>query len=319
MKSDMGFGMAASDRIGQRLKLQDLRLFVTVVETGSMGRAARRLNTSQPNISRAIADLEHTLRVQLLDRHRQGVAPTEYGRALLDCGLAVFDDLEQGVKKIEYLADPTGGELRIGSPPPIAASYVAAVIDRLSRRYPRMVFDLMAAETAPLYRLLGERSLDLLVARHFGAPADRRLNFEILYRDSYVVAAGALSPWARRRRIALADLAKEPWVLPPPDSVIGAAATELFQAGGVDFPAVTVITVPQEVRASLAATGHFLTIFPTTAIRFFSKRPEIKVLSVELQAAPAPVAIVTIKNRQLSPIAQRFIEQARDLAKPLAI
>ena len=83
--------------------------------------------------------------MRLLDRHRQGVEPTEYGRALLDCGVAVFDDLRQGVKNIEFLADPTAGEVRIGSKPFVAASFVSAVVDRLSRRYPRIVFHLVAA------------------------------------------------------------------------------------------------------------------------------------------------------------------------------
>ena len=136
--------MQLSDRIGRRMKLQDLHVLMTVVQAGSMGKAAQRLNTSQPNISRSIADLEHALGVRLLDRHRQGVEPTEYGRALLDGGVAVFDDLRQAVKNIEFLADPTAGEVRIGCNPSLAASFVSAVIDRLSRRYPRIVFHLVA-------------------------------------------------------------------------------------------------------------------------------------------------------------------------------
>src|SRR4051812_43502432 len=102
----MGGVMQLSDRIGRRLKLQDLHVLITVVQTGSMGKAAERLNTTQPNVSRSIAELEHTLGVRLLDRSRQGVEPTEYGRALLDCGVAVFDELRQGVKNIEFLANP---------------------------------------------------------------------------------------------------------------------------------------------------------------------------------------------------------------------
>ena len=65
------------------------------------------------------------------------------------------------------------------------------------------------------------------------------------------------------------------------------------------------------------ATGRFLTIFPTSAVRFLSARPDLKVLPVELPTAPDPVAIVTIKNRRLGPAAQRFAEQARALAKTL--
>src|SRR5215475_2086428 len=132
--------MQASDRIGRRIKLQDLHVFLAVVQAGSMGKAARQLNTSQPNISKSMADLEHALGVRLLDRHRQGIEPTESGRALLDCGVAVFDDLRQGVKNIEFLNDPTAGDVRIGSIAPLATSFVSAVIDRLSRRYPRIGF-----------------------------------------------------------------------------------------------------------------------------------------------------------------------------------
>src|SRR5215813_15324462 len=107
--------MQLSDRIGRRIRLQDVHVLMTVVQAGSMGKAARQLNTSQPNISKSIADLEQALGVRLLDRQRQGVEPTAYGRALLDCGTAVFDDLRQGVKNIESLADPAAGEVRIGS------------------------------------------------------------------------------------------------------------------------------------------------------------------------------------------------------------
>src|SRR5262245_6966376 len=140
----MGEDMSLSDRVGRRIKLHDLHMLMTVVQAGSMGKAAERLNTVQPSISRSIAELEHALGVRLLDRHRQGVEPTEYGRALLDCGVAVFDDLRQGVKNIEFLADPATGEARIGGNPFLTATFTAAVVDRLSRRYPRIVFHLEA-------------------------------------------------------------------------------------------------------------------------------------------------------------------------------
>src|SRR4051812_26190685 len=107
--------MQVSDRIGRRMKLHDLHVLMTVVQAGSMSKAAALLNTGQPAISRSIADLEHTIGIRLLERNRQGVEPTEYGRALLAGGAAVFDDLRQAVKNIEYLADPTVGEIRVGS------------------------------------------------------------------------------------------------------------------------------------------------------------------------------------------------------------
>ena len=195
--------------------------------------------------------------VRLLDRNRQGVEPTEYGRALLDCGVAVFDDLRQGVKNIEFLADPTAGEVRIGSNPFLAASFVSAVVDRLSRRYPRIVFHLVTGHAETLHRELSERNVDLLIARRFGPIADERLDFEFLFDDSYVVVAGAQNPWVRRRRIELAELVNESWVLPPPESVIGSVVMEAFRASGLDYPRATVVTDSSEVRISLLATGRF--------------------------------------------------------------
>ena len=92
--------MQLSDRIGRRLKLHDLHVLMAVVEAGSMSKAAKLLNTGQPAISRSIADLEHALGVRLLERNRYGVKPTEFGRALLEGGTAVFDNLRQTVTGI---------------------------------------------------------------------------------------------------------------------------------------------------------------------------------------------------------------------------
>jgi DNA-binding transcriptional LysR family regulator len=311
--------MQLSDRIGRLMKLQGLHVLMTVVQAGSMGKAAERLNTSQPNVSRSIAELEHALGVRLLDRHRQGIEPTEYGRALLDCGVAVFDDLRQGVKNIEFLADPTAGEVRIGSVAALAASVVSAVIDRLSRRFPRMVFHVVTADTETLRRELTGRNVDLLIARRLGHLfSEEQYGFEVLYDDSYVIAAGTKSPWVRRRRIELVELATESWVLPPPESGIGPVHVEAFRASGLDYPRSTVVASSQEVRMSLLATGRFLTIFPTSVLRFSTNRLELKILPVELPLARVPTGIVTLKNRKLSPVAGVFIEHTREVAKPTA-
>lgn len=175
--------MQWSDRIGRRIKLQDLHILMTVVQAGSMGKAARHLNTSQPNISKSIADLEHALSVRLLDRHRRGIEPTEYGRALLDGGVAVFDELRQTVKNIEFLADPRACEVRLGCNAFLAASFASAVVDRLCRRYPRIMIHLTTGYFEGLRHELIERNVDLLIVRKTGPAIDERLNFEFLFDE----------------------------------------------------------------------------------------------------------------------------------------
>ena len=309
--------MQLSDRIGRRIKLHDLHVLMAVVQAGSMNKAAALLNTGQSAISRSIADLEHTVGTMLLDRSPQGVAPTRSGRALLDGGAAAFDDLRQAVKNIEFLADPAAGEVRIGCTPLLAASFASAVIDRLSRRYPRMVYHLTTGYVETLHRDLSERNVDLLIARRFGPIEDEQVSFELLFDDSSVVAVGAQSRWARRRRTDLAELVNESWVLPPPGSGIASLAKEAFRVRGLDYPRTVVITDSPQVRMSLLETGHFVTIFPASALKFPGKRAEIKALPIELPNVRVPNGIVTLKDRPLGPAAERFVACARDIAKPL--
>ena len=136
--------MPWNDRTKRQLKLRDLDILMAVIQAGSMGKAAG-LNMSQPAVSKAIADLEHTLGVRLLVRSQQGIEPTPYGLALVKRGVAVFNELRQGVQDIEFLADPTA-ELRIGATEPVAAAIVSPVIDQLSRQYPRMAFQVVGGD-----------------------------------------------------------------------------------------------------------------------------------------------------------------------------
>lgn len=307
--------MELSERIGRRIKLQDLHVLMTVAQAGTMGKAAQRLRTSQPAISRSIAGLEHALGVRLLERTTQGVEPTDCGRALLDGGAAVFDVLRHAVKKIEFLADPTSGEVHVGSTVFTAASFVSAAIDRFSRRYPNVKFQLATDSWEGLHRDLRQRKVDFLITRRFGADRQDSLDFEFLFDESFVVAAGSRSPLAKLRRIALRDLVNESWVLPPPESVISSIAMQAFAESGLDYPSAAVVTLTPEVRMALVATGRFITIFPASMVRFSAKRSEIKVLPLQLGTARVPTGIVTLQNLSLSPVANLFIASCRDLAK----
>ena len=182
--------MQPHDHIRRRMKLHDLHILMTVVQAGSMNKAAALLNSTQPAVSRSIGDLEQTMGVPLLDRSPRGIVPTDYGRALLEGGAAVFDDLRQTLKNIEFLDDPSAGSVRIGCSPLLAASFVSAVIDRVSRRFPRVEFQLVSAPVETVHRDLHERNLDLLITRRVGPIADERLSFEFLFDDSLVVVAG---------------------------------------------------------------------------------------------------------------------------------
>src|SRR5262245_27702773 len=182
------------ERIQRRISLHDLRVLMCVIQAGSMGKAAKRLATSQPAVSRSIAELESALGVRLVDRSPQGIEPTRYGRALLRRGLSVFDELTQGIKDVRFLADPTAGNLRIGASIAIAAGFVSTVIDRLCQRYPGLAFHVLATDTATAYGALMDRQIDLAVLHIIEPIPEEHVDAETLLGDPHVVVAGALNP-----------------------------------------------------------------------------------------------------------------------------
>jgi DNA-binding transcriptional LysR family regulator len=310
--------MRPIDRFERRLKLHDVRVLMSAVEAGSMAKAAQRLGTSQPAVSRSIADLEHTLGVRLLERSAWGVAPTQYGEAIVRRGVAVFDELRQGVKDIEFLADPTAGELRIGCPEPIASGPVMAVINRLTRRHPRIVFHVMTGNAPSTHRGLVERTIEVGITRVVGRLDEEVLRVETLFDDELVVAAGANNPLTRRRRIDLAELAHEKWAMPLRESFTMALAAEAFRARGLEPPHATVVTPSQSLRNRLLVTGGFLTMIHGLALAVPNRFPTIRPLPVAMPTARRPIAIITLKKRVLSPLAESFIASIRSIAKPLA-
>ncbi|HVG51891.1 MAG TPA: LysR family transcriptional regulator, partial [Xanthobacteraceae bacterium] len=173
-----------------------------------MARAAAQLNLTQPAVSKAMSELEHMLGVRLLDRNRQGIEPTPHGRALLKRGLAIFDELRQGVSEIESLSDPTAGEVRVAASDPIAVGPLPVVIDQLSKSHPRMTIHVTQYAVAslhhriPRYGPLRDRDVDLFVGQIVDAQS-ADLQTEKLFDDRIAVISGARSHWVRRRKIAL--------------------------------------------------------------------------------------------------------------------
>jgi len=305
-------------RIGRKIKLRDLHILLAVVQARSMAKAGIQLAVSQPAVSKAIAEMEHALGVPLLDRGSRGVEPTRYGRALIKRSLAVFDELKQGIKEIEFLSDPTVGEICIGSTEPLSAGLVTSVIDRLSSQHPLMSFQVVQGDPATLLRYLGERNVEIVLARMSDRCVDEHMNADILFEDTAVVVAGAQSRWMRRRQITLADLVTERWVFYAPDSIFGRVMAKAFHDNGLESPRAAVITSSHSMRTSLLATGHFLSMLPAHALKFSAKQAGMRALPIELPSTKQPIGLFTLKNRVLSPLAQLFIDCAREVAKPLA-
>ncbi|HSN42381.1 MAG TPA: LysR family transcriptional regulator [Burkholderiales bacterium] len=305
-------------RIARRVKLRDLQILSAAVRWGSMAKAATHLGMSQPSVSEAMRNLEDALGVRLLDRSHRGIEATIYAQALLRRADVVFDELKQGVRDIQFLANPSVGEVTIGCPESLAAGFVPAVVDRLSRRYPKVAVHVVSAQPGEQeFRELRERSVDLLLGRLFKPVTADDVAADLLCNDAFFVVAGAHTAWARRRRIDLAELMNEPWILFPETSLSGAYIEAGFQAQGLQLPQRRLTSFSMQLRFHLLATGRFLTVLHESVLTFNAKRWALKRLPTTLPVKPMPIAMFTLKNRTLSPIVQLLIEQMKGVARSM--
>jgi DNA-binding transcriptional LysR family regulator len=301
-------------RIGRRVRLRDLHVLLTVVRWGSMARAANRLSVSQPAVSKSIADLEQTLGVRLLDRGPRGVEPTLYGRTLVQRGLAVFDELRQGVGEIEFLANSTSGEVRVGCHESLVPALLPGVIEQLHEKHPGVIVHIeqMSLPISIEVQQLRERHVDLIIGRGIFAIPEDDLQSEILFDEPFIVVAGVHSPWARRRKLELAELQEQKWILYPPEEAPGALIRQAFRDHGLEFPRARVTTMSYHLRDILLTTGDYLTVIPACMLSVLNaKRPTVKRLPVELGVQARSVAIFTLKNRTLNRVAELFLQCVR--------
>jgi DNA-binding transcriptional LysR family regulator len=301
----------------RRIKLRQLEVLIAVAQAGNMAKAASQLAITQPVISKTIADLESTVGMRLFDRNRRGVELTLYGRALFDRSVAIFNDLKTAVAELETLSDPTAGELRIGSSDAVAAGMLTVIIDRLSRQYPRLRFEVtLGGGLIDLqYRELQARSLDLVIGR-LPSAIPESVDVTFLYQDPSFVVAGAKSEWVRRRRkIDLADLTGESWCLPSLENYPWSLIADAFKDRGSEPPRSIVTTRSVQLLTGLVETGQFLTILPRTVLNFRPTGSQLKIVPVKLGMRTYPIGIATLKDRTLKPAVQLFVACAQQVIK----
>ena len=303
--------MLWDDRIGRRLRLKDLHTLEVVAEAGSMAQASRQLALSQPAISKAIVDMEHTLGAALLERSAHGVALTDCGRLLLSRSRVIFDELREGVKDIQNLSDPTRGEIRVGTTEPITG-FLSEVISQMSRTYPHIRYQVIVSDTTTLVRDLRERALDIVVSRWTQSAVADDLAAEVLMRAPLAVLADRHHPLVKRRKLSLADTMHEAWTLSPPDSFLGRVVVDVFRRRKLPLPAAVVTTLSIHMRLNLLASGRFLTMLPARMVRQRANKAWLRALNIDLPESSGPIASITVKKRATGGALRLFQEACRN-------
>lgn len=189
------------------MELRQLRYFVAVAEAGNISRAAQRIFLTQPALSRQIKALEEAIGHRLFERAAHSIRLTPAGEVLLREARELLGHADQVWETVR--AAGRGTRLRVGYAPSLASGLLAAAVESFSRSHPGARIELLDCSTAEMRAGLESDTLDVAVTVGQDS-AGRGLQWTPLIRSAWRLAVNRRHPLARRARVTLAEVAREP-------------------------------------------------------------------------------------------------------------
>jgi molybdate transport repressor ModE-like protein len=243
-----------------------LLIFRTVAREGSISAAARELGWTQPAVSQHLRALERSAGCALLLRGAGGVELTEPGRVLLARADALAVQLHMAEEELADLTALRRGRVRLAAYPSAAATLVPRAVAGLRARHPDIDVELTEAEPPEALALLSAGDVDLALVFSYDGEPERGFVWRPLADESVLLVVGADHPAGTRRRLTLADLADEPWI-------VGCercrAHTVRLCAEAGFAPAVRHVSDDYVVVQNLVAVGLGVTLLPRSALDAF--------------------------------------------------
>ena len=292
-----------------------IQILLAIAQHGSFSAASQALNTSQPALSNRIAQLERQLGTRIFDRGRHGATLTDVGHLLLRHARALDAVLQQAQTEVELKKRGMVGPLVIGLTP------VAAIelVPRALAEFPASKIAVSTTEELDevLLGKLGASELDLIV----GTIGLRMANFPVeeehLLESSFAVAVNANHKFRHRRRISLRELTEEQWALPPPGGAYRRYVEAIFLNNGIAFPLGCWTANTWVSLKAIVQHTNCVALLPRHTVRLEEKAGVLRAIRLADPSPARPIGIIHARSRPLSPVAERFREALRKVAKTI--
>lgn len=287
------------------------RAFLETADAGSLSRAARQLEISQPSLTVQIQRLEAHLGTPLFDRHGRGVTLTEAGKALYPRARRILDDVRDTEETIRRERADGAGTLSVGAIPTVAPYVLPAAVQRLRARHAAMRVELREDYSAVLAKLLLDGSLDVVIA---ALPyAFDHLDTEVLGTDALVVAVPASHAAVRTGRITLAQLRDAPTVTLDPAHCLGEQVAGFCSSRQVS-PSVVCRSAQLATVLEFVGAGVGISIVPAMAAARHNT-PQCAYVPLAEHSLQREIVAVWRRGAAKSPQARAFVECVREVVR----
>ncbi len=295
----------------QNIELRHLKYFLAVAEELNFGRAAERLNITQPSLSRQIQNLEKELDTILFERNQRQIRLTTPGQIFLTEVEQILARFDQGIRVLERASRGEIGQLTVGFQGSSVYDVIPLSIKAFRDRFPGVEVIMQPMETSLQVIAIAENNLDV----GFVIPpiTDANLQVEILLQEPLVLALPENHPLAVESEISITALANEPLILASRDRGCGLHEQifDVYQTAGLR-PNVVCAAREMQVMLGFVAAGIGISLLPSHVKNFQRTGVIYRQLIPE-----APIAGLGIawKSNNPTPVLSAFLEIIRNMLK----
>lgn len=308
--------MGPLDRVlRSNLKLRHLQLLVALDRFRHVGRAADFLAVTQPAVSKSLAEIEAALGLRLFDRSPRGTQPTAYGETVIRFARSVIADFERTTDELAALASGAKGRTAVGAMVVATPVLLARSIALLKSRSPQTTVLVEEGDLAALVPRLRGGEIDLIVGRLEPAHAAADLETEALYGEPMVVVARPGHPLAGKPKVTWADLAAQPWVVPPPWASMRRKLEQTFVKRRLPQPQDLVEAVSFLAIVSLVRERPAVAFLAQSVAQSFAREKLVVVLDIAFRQPLPPVGLIRLRGSRRSPSADQLADCLRRVAR----
>jgi DNA-binding transcriptional LysR family regulator len=262
------------------LELRQLKEFLTVLESGSLGEAARKLGVAQSNLTKSIQALERSVGGALFLRTKRGMNPTALGHALETRARVILGEVGRTHRELGELVEGQAGKIVIASGISFAQAILPRALSRFRERHPQI--EVFVIEEPWPEVLPGVRTSDIDYAIYpTSALRQRDLASEVLLPDQEVViATNARNPLAAKPRVTLKEISAGPWLLPAEPDILRKDYDSIFTTAGLAPLRPTIEFTSYSFARRVIQTDNFLGFFSRLLIQDEIDRKVIAVVRV---------------------------------------
>lgn len=310
--------MAQIDRVlRSNIKLRHLQLVVALDQFRHLGRTAEFLSVSQPAVSRMLTEVEAMLGLTLFERSARGTVPTASGKSLVRFARTVLADFERTRDEIAAEASGAAGRTRVGAMVVALPGLLAEAVTQLKLLSAQATVQIEEGDLTHLLPKLRLGELDLFVGRLEPGYAAPDLVTEALYNEPMVLVVQANHPLTKKRKIAWADIAALPCVLPPPWASLRVKIEQTFYQHDLHPPVDVIETASFLALQTFVQQRNAAGFLARSVGLHFERLGLVKVLPLSVPVDLPPIGLITVRGRALTSTSEQLMDCLRQSAKAI--